>query len=453
MANTPESMATAQMFKRRYVDGLKNPIPTSAKVQRLLDFKSALKIGDRYEWGVSTQLPHGHTFNGGSNYGSLIDLNDARAGKIQTAYAKGCEYVNRTQIPYGMLTKGQTGEQAFRPVMDTFMSRLIEATAHGIEMMALYGSTSIGKISVVGANGGTATFIATISEASWASGLWRSSQGMPIDIYGPDGTNPDVPDAGAKRTATGAATVTLVSGSTRQVTITLAAVGDYAGILANDVIVPFNAVGNWTAGMDWIITTSAAGTNTDVLGINPSTTSLWRANTFAAAGAMTMTKFIQACAELAVNAGDPSPFGGDGDVGDDKVADEPYIFLCSPYTQIDMITDQAALRRFTTPSEGGKLRNGGSALIFDTPVGPVKIVPTSYMKAGMALFIRPSEWHFIGSAMPTFGIPGKPGDESLVVDIPGKNGFEVQRYADLGVVADILSTSLKVTGIDNASLS
>lgn len=452
MANQPESITTTQMFKKRYVDGLKNPIPTSAKVQRMLDFKSAQKLGDEYQWGVSLALPHGHTWNGGAGYGTLIDLNDARSGVIRTAKAKGCEYLNRTQVPYGVLSKGQNNEQVFKPVMDTYMSRLIEATAHGLEMMSLHGGFSIGTIGTVGSNGGTATFIATISEATWAAGLWKASQGMPIDIFEPDSTYPEMPGA-TKRTATGAAIATVINGATRQVTITLAAVGDYSGITANDVIVPYNSKSNWTAGMDYILTLSAAGANQDVLGINPSQHGLWRANTYAAAGAMTMTKFIQACAELAVNAGDPSPFGGDGDVGDDKLADEPYVFLCSPYTQIDMITDQAALRRFVTPSEAGKLRNGGSALIFDTPVGPVRVVPTSYMKAGRAMFIRPSEWHYIGSAMPTFGIPGKPGDEGLVVDIPGKNGFEVQRYADLGVVADVLSTSLLVTGINNASLS
>jgi hypothetical protein len=452
MANEPESLTTTQMFKKRYVDGLKNPIPTSAKVQRLLDFKSAEKLGDEYQWGVSLALPHGHTWNGGANYGTLIDLNDARSGVIRTAKAKGCEYLNRTQVPYGVLTKGQTSKQAFKPVMDTYMSRLIEATAHGIEMMTLWGGMSLGKIGVKGANAG-AVWTATITEASWASGLWKASQGMPIDIFEPDATYPDKPGA-AKRTNAGAAIVTVVSGATRQVTITLANVSDYAGITVNDVIVPFNAKNNWTSGMDDILTLSAAGANLDVLGINPSQFGLWRANSFSAGSApMTMTKFIQACAELSVNAGDPSPFGGDGDVGDDKQSDEPYVFLCSPYTQIDMITDQAALRRFVTPAEAGKLRNGGSALIFDTPVGPVRIVPTSYMKAGKAMFIRPSEWHFIGSSLPTFGIPGKPGDEGLVVDIPGKNGFEVQRYADLGVVADVLSTSLIVTGIDNASLS
>ena len=46
-------MSTTEVFKKRYVDGLRNPVPTSAKVQRMLDFKAGEKIGDEYIWGVS----------------------------------------------------------------------------------------------------------------------------------------------------------------------------------------------------------------------------------------------------------------------------------------------------------------------------------------------------------------------------------------------------------------
>ena len=36
-------MTTTEVFKKRYVDGLRNPVPTSAKVQRMLDFKAGRK--------------------------------------------------------------------------------------------------------------------------------------------------------------------------------------------------------------------------------------------------------------------------------------------------------------------------------------------------------------------------------------------------------------------------
>jgi len=447
MANVAESVTTTEAFKKRYVEGLRNPVPSSAKVQRMLDFKEELKIGDEYMWGVSLQLPHGHTWNGGSNYGTLITLNDAQAGQIKTAKAKGCEYMNRSQVPYGVLSKGETSKQAFLPVMDIYMQRLIEATAHGVEMQVIYGGQSIGTIDAGGVGAlAVATFTAIISKATWAAGLFKSSEGMPIDIY-IAGTN-DAPGA-TKRTATGAARISLVNAATRAVTIVLAAAGDYVGIVATDVIVPFNSKGNWTDGIDSIITTSAGGTGT-VLGIDVSLYGLWRSNTFAVGGAMTITKFLQATAILSINSGDAADF--EGGAGERNTDDEPYIFLCSPYTQIDLITEQQALRRYTTPEQVNKLKNGGAGVIFDTPVGPVKVVASSYIKAGHAFFIRASDWHLIGSAMPTFGIANKPGDESLMLDLPDKNGFEVRRYADLGVVADVLNTSLKCTGIVNASL-
>jgi hypothetical protein len=450
VASVAESMTTTEAFKKRYVDGLRNPVPTSAKLQRMLDFKKEQKLGDEYQWGVSLQLPHGHTWNGGSDYGSLITLNDAQAGQIKTAKAKGCEYLNRTQVPYGVLTKGENGEQAFKPVMDIYMQRLIEATCHGIEMQVLYGGLSIGTIDAggVGALGGV-TFTAVISKATWAAGLFKSSEGMPIDIY--EAGTGDAPGA-AKRTATGAAKITIVNAATRSVTIQLAAAGDYVGIVATDVIVPFGAKSKWTSGIDDIITTSASGVGT-VLGIDVSLYGLWRSNTFAVGGALTMTKFLQATAILSINAGDPADFTeGDGGVGTDKEEYEPYIFLCSPYTQIDLITEQAALRRYTNEREIKKLKNGGEGVILETPVGPVKVVTSTYVKAGHAFFIRASDWHLIGSAQPTFGIPNKPGDEGLILDLPDKNGMEFRRYADLGVVADVLNTSLKLTGIVNASL-
>lgn len=447
-----ESITTTEAFKKRYVDGLRNPVPTSAKIQRMLDFKQKLKIGDEYQWDVSLTLPHGHTWNGGANYGGEITLNAAQAGQVKIAKAKGCEYYNRTQVPYGVMSKGEDTKQAFAPVMDIYMQRLIEATAHAIEMQVLYGGLSIGTIDAggVGALAGV-RFTATISKLTWAAGLFKSSEGMPIDIY--DAGTGDAPGA-TKRTATGAAKIVTVNAAARTVVIDLAAAGDYVGIAATDVIVPFNSKSNWTSGIDDIITTSAAGATT-VLGIDTSVYGLWRSNTFAVGGAMTMTKFLQATAILSINAGDQADFGqgeGEQSPGVDKPEVEPYVFLCSPYTQIDLVTEQAALRRYTSASEMKKLQNGGAGIVFDTPVGPVKVVSSSYVKAGHAFFIRPSEWHLIGSALPTFGLPNRPGGEGLYLDIPDKNVFEFRRYADLGVVADILNTSLKCTGIVNASL-
>lgn len=450
MASTPESMTTTEAFKKRYVDGLKNPVPTSAKLQRMLDFKREQKLGDEYQWGVSLQLPHGHTWNGGGNYGSLITLNDAQAGQIKTAKAKACEYVNRAQIPYGVLSKGETKAQVFEPVMDVYMQRLIEATAHGIEMQVWYGGLSIGTIDAGGVGGlAGVRFTATISKATWAAGLFKSSEGMPIDIWNA-GTG-DAPGA-TKRTATGAAKIVTVNAATRAVTIDLAAAGDYVGIVATDVLVPFAAKGNWTDGLDGIIASSIAASGL-VLGIDSSVYGLWRAAAFPVAGALTMTKLLQATAVLSVNAGDAMDFtDGDGEVGSDKTETEPYVLLCSPYTQIDLVTEQAALRRYIDASDPKKLKGGGRGVEIETPIGTVRIVTSTYCKAGHAFLIRPSDWHLIGSSLPTFGIPGKPGDENLIVDLQDKNGFEVRRYADLGVVADVLNASLKLTGIVNASL-
>jgi hypothetical protein len=439
MANIPESMATTEVFKERYGKVL-NPIPSSSKLQQLMDFKPATKIGKKFVWSVSLALPHGHTWNGQANYGTGIDLNDAQAGNIQQAEALGCEYYNRSEIPLGVITKGESESQVLMdPVMDIYMSRLVEATSHGLEMMSWYGGTNIGVISVKGPNTG-AVFTATIAEADWAAGLFKASDGMPIDIYEP-GSNGE-PGA-TKRTAAGAAKVTSINAATRQVTITLANVSDYAGITVNDVIVPFRSKDNWAYGLDWITTVSAAATNTNVLGINPSTNSLWRANTFDAAGAMTLTKFLQATVQLSINASDSPGF-------DESKPREPYVFLCSPYTQIDLITEQAALRRYTEESEIKKLRNGGGGLIFDTPIGPVKIVSSSYCKAGHGFFVRPSDWHYCGSAMPQFfnqaGI-------SPITAHPDRNTWRVLRYFDLAPMADVLNSTLKVTGINNASLS
>jgi hypothetical protein len=443
MANTPETMATTEAFKNRYQNGIKNPIPSSSKVQQMLDFKKADKIGDKFMWSVSLALPHGHTWNGGANYGGGIALNDAQAGKILMAEARGCEYYNRSEIPHGVLTKGETnGQVVMAPIMDVYMSRLVEATSHGLEVMSLYGGLSMGTIGVVGANGGTAVFVATISEATWAAGLFKCSEGMPIDIY--EAGTGDAPGA-AKRTATGAAKITAINTNARQITITLAAVGDYANIVPTDVIVPFNSKDNWANGIDQIVTTSASGANVDVLGINCSQNSLWRASTFAAAGAMSLTKFLQATVQLSINASDTPSF-------EEGSRDEPYVFLCSPYTQIDLITEQAALRRYTEESEIKKLRAGGAGLILDTPVGPVKVVSSSYVKAGQAFFLRPSDWHYVGSSMPTFGSPASLGGEVIAAD-PNRNTYRVMRYFDLAPMADVLNGTLKVTGIDNASLS
>lgn len=425
-ANTQETGSLQALFKRRYVDGVANQLPSFAKLQGSIAFDAGNKTGDRYERAVMLRYPNGATYAGGSNLRTVYSYNNPVAGATQPAYVKPTEYTLREQIAYGLVSAAATSEQAFASAMDVIVMAMTEASAFHLETCLLYGGDSLGTSSAVGGSGTTGTF--TVSKATWSAALWSAAEGMEVDTYDPTLTT--------QRNTNGAAQITGVDPATRILTIEYAAGADRTATLSGDVIVPRGAKGAWFDGINTLIANSAAGTT--VLGISPTTYGSWKANTFAAgSAALTFTKIAQAASAVAAR-------GGAG----------PLTVLVSPWSWVDVMNDQAALRQYIGQT-GGEFENGADKLTYHGPNGgALNVEMHPLVKAGEAFIINYDDFKRVGDSEPTFNLPGRgsANNPMFLQELSGSSGFEIRRWWSQAVFCDRLVRTCKITGIVNNSL-
>ncbi len=425
MADTPETGSTLDGdFKRVYVDSTKDVIPSWAKLQKSIKFDSVNKIGEDYRINLLLKYAQGFTYNGGANYGTAFTLNDAIAGAAKQASVKGCEILMKEVIAYGLISRTADGSAAFDKAVDLIVRSMIESHSLRLEAMTLYGGGSLGTVSSVAGSYTAAT--AVLTTATWAPGLWTGSEGMQLDAYDSTLTT--------KRNTNGPITLSSVDTTNLTLNLVYAAGADFSAVVATDVFVPVGAKGNWADGIDTVVTTAAAGGT--IFGLSATTYGMLRASTYGAgSAALTFAKLASAAAKPVVR-------GGMNDM-------TTYV---SPYTWIDMMNNEASLRRYSGELRG-EFVNGADRIQFYSVNGVLSVEPHGMVKAGEAFMINPSDWRRIGSAEPTFEQPGRgpTGNPYFVTEEPTKAGYSIRRWSDTGLICTAPARQLKITGITNTT--
>ncbi len=430
MTASQENGSAQAIFKRRYVDGVKNDLPTFGILQREIAFDSANKVGDRYERAVMLRYPNGATYGGGSNLNTVYSYNDPRAGATQPAYVKACEYTLREQVAYGLVSSAATNEQAFTSAMDVIVMGMDEASKFHLETMLLYGGTSLGAANSDATGAYTAASV-VISKATWAAALWSAAEGMELDNY--DSTNTTLLNTNGPIQVTG------VDAATRTLSLVFAANADYAACDTGTLFVPRGSKTNWADGLDAFAVNSVAGTTT--LGISPATYGMWKANAFSTSSTFTFTKASQAASAVAAR-------GGIGDL----------TVLLSSWTWTDVMNDQAALRQFIgngTGNGGGEFENGADKLVYHgANGGKLTFMQHPLVKAGEAFILNFEDFKRIGASEPTFNLPGRgsANNPMFLLELPSSSGFEIRRWWSQALFCDRLARISKISGIVNASL-
>jgi hypothetical protein len=163
---------------------------------------------------------------------------------------------------------------------------------------------------------------------------------------------------------------------------------------------------------------------------------MFKASTYPAGGApLTFAKLASACSRAVVR-------GGMNDM-------TAYV---SPYTWIDMMNNEAALRRYSGDLRG-ELVNGGDKLSFFNVNGVLTIEPHGMVKASEAFLLNPADWRVIGSTQPTFEQPGRGATANpyFVVEESTKAGYSIRRYSDTGTICYAPARQVKITGITNTT--
>lgn len=397
-------------FKEAYADKLGELIPDGVKLLNKIKFLSKDKQpGNLYHQPVILGLEHGVTFAGSDD--DAFNLQAPVAGQVKDAQVKGSPVVLRSLLGYVAASRAALGGQkAFMDATKFLVANMLRSMAKKLEIEMLYGQVGYGKV------GSVSTTQVTVSTAEWAPGIWAGAEGMPIEIRSAAGS-----------TSRGVFTVSSVDMDTR--VITLSADAAAAGVIATDVIWHKGAYGNEFPGIHKIISTTS-GT---LFNIDTGTYALFRGNVYSASSAaLSFTKLNLAAARAV-----------------EKGLEGPLVALVNPRAWANMLSDQAALRRYDGSYSQSKMDTGAEKLMFHSQNGLIEIEPSIYVKEGYAYLISIDDWFRVGSTDMTFKRPGQ-GDD-FFRDLENSAAYELRLYSDQAVFCMAPARNVIVTDIVNAT--
>lgn len=410
------------LFKDRYVGKLETLLPSTAIVQDDVRFNAADALGDEYVKNLRVKRSASFTF-----YGSALDafaLAAINTGGTVAAKAKGSQFVLRDSLSYGAIKNAKNSMQAFGNAFDETVKDMVEAAAFALELQLLYGNSSIGEVASI-TSGATTTETATITEASWAMGIWAQAEGLEVDVY-------DAP-GGTKVNTNAAISVGVVDHSARTVELTGNAT-DLAAISGSDVIIPRDADGQWSSGLD-ILVPQTSGT---MHGVSLSTYGAMRGNSVSAGSAsLSFTTVDAAAATINARSGHHRELS----------------LYVSPFTFTDLNQDLSALRRYTANEATGKL--GYQAIEYTAQTGDITVKSHPMVKAGEAFLVNPEGLERVGSTDTTFDAAdamGEGGESKFVTQLASNAGVELRCYWNQGLMNTRAPSHCKITGIVNDSL-
>jgi hypothetical protein len=113
---------------------------------------------------------------------------------------------------------------------------------------------------------------------------------------------------------------------------------------------------------------------------------------------------------------------------DKGLAEEEVTVLVSNRSWKNLLTEQAAKRDYDSSYSSAQLEQGSKSLKFYGQNGMIKIMASSYIKAGFAYAFCEKELVRIGSTDVTFDPPGYEGEFFKLLE--NANGYEMRCYSD-----------------------
>jgi hypothetical protein len=270
------------------------------------------------------------------------------------------------------------------------VANMLRSMAKKLEIEMLYGQMGYATISAV------AGTLITITTSEWAPGIWAGAEGLPIEIRNAAGT-----------TSRGTSTVFSVSMTNQTITL----VSAVPSAVATDVIWHFGAYGNEFPGIHYILTLTSG----ILFNINVGEYNLFVGNQYDAQnGALSFTKLNQGVARSV-----------------EKGLDGRVLALVNPRGWANMLSDQAALRKYDQSYSAQKAENGMSSILFHSQNGEIEIEPSIYVKQGYAYILSLEEWFRVGSTDMTFKRPGQ--GEEFFRDLENAAAYELRLYSDQAI--------------------
>lgn len=331
-------------------------------------------------------------FTYGGTGGDAFALNGSNAGQMKDASVQGYEMVLRSVLSVGAASRSMSDKSSFEKATKLLIANMLRSFAKRLEIQMLYGKRGLGAVS---ARSGE---VLTITDASWAPGIWGGSEGALIDIYQSDLSTLRAANLEISQVSFDNRSVTTVTGSAAN------------SVAATDVIFYKGSNGNEFDGIDNIIRNTGS-----LFGINAASYNLWQGNVLGNSGNtrdLTFQLISKAVTRLV-----------------EKGAGKQKVSVYINPLQFDvLLAEQDAKRLYDSSYSESKSKAGSEEIEFHSQNGIIRIVPSIYVKAGNAYVLVLDEFLRVGSSDITFEQPGFEGEFFRVLN--DANGYELRAYTD-----------------------
>ncbi len=417
------------LYKVNYADGVENLLPPTGKLTKAIKFKKSPLNGKHYEAPVILTAESGFTYSGDTQ--TAYALNDTIGMNMASAIVPGYDILLASTVGYQQAARASKSSAAFKTVLSTKFENMLFSTEKREEINILYGQdclASAAQQTVATVN----PLPIVIDTASWATGIWAGSENSLV-VFSRSSSAATVDSLLPFRVArvdVEARTVYFAAVGSSSLANLEAAVEAYA--------VKLHFYSTVTDNSGTIAYQEAAGlkkqmTNTsELFGINAATYDLWRGNTFATSGQLTLGK-INAAVSLAVQRG----LNVDASV------------WINPDTWADMSTDAAAQRMYDSSYSKSKSTNGSQVLEFVSQNGTLKVIPYNLVKEGDAFIFPESKVIRIGARELSLTDPVR-GNGEVFFTLPGNAGVGLRAYSNQAVFIEAPAQCVYVSGIVNS---
>lgn len=398
----------SNLFKKVYGDGTIKAIPKFAKLMQEIPYSQQEKLGDMYE--VPVLLAHEQGFTYGAHGDGAFTMLASIAGTVQKAQVRGSMIVLRSRLSYEDIYKASSaGAQAFEAATSLVVDNMQRSFAKRQELAFLYGQRGLGTVY------SNTSGALVLTDATWAPGIWSAMKGCLLEAF------TTTADSATQHETD--LTVSSVTHSAKTVTLSAA----NAGVVAGDILY-FKGARTTTgfkecAGLDKIL--SNTGT---LFNIDAGTYELWKANSRAVGGAISMLAIQNGVAD-AVNMG---------------LMEDAKVYLSTKRWNA-LNGNEAALRRYGAYSK--KAENGSEEIVYHSANGANEMVAHPFVKEGEAFLVPNPKKRIkrVGASDVTFRRPGR--SEEIFLEIPDVAGLELRAFSDQAIVIEMPAQCTKYTGI------